>query len=53
MRLAVQTADGRLLLTRTFMGATTAISLKGFTGPLVISVEGKGFKGSTKLFRRF
>ena len=53
IRLAVYAADGRLLLSRTFIGATTAISLKGFTGPLVISVEGKGFRGSAKLFRRF
>lgn len=49
MRLAVHAADGRLLLERTFMGATTVVSLKGFTGPLVLSVEGKGFKGSAKV----
>ncbi len=51
MRLAVYDEGGRLLLKHVFIGGTTAIRLP--KGVVVVTVEGKGFKGSAKVLGDF
>ncbi len=52
LQLAVYGSDGRLMASKSFVGATTAVPVPGLSGAAIVVVRGDGFAASSKIVLR-